>query len=207
MVLPGAIDTNITDNSKVEIQGLTDRLQAMEGETRGLRQRVLEERSLALRDPLTGLPNRLAYDERMAQEYERWKRYRRPLAVSVWDVDRFKLINDTYGHKAGDRVLAIVARLLQQNIRATDFIGRYGGEEFVVLMPETALDGARVVAEKLRAAIEAAETHFKGQPVKITISAGLTLFAEQDTPETVFERADRGLYEAKAQGRNRCHFV
>jgi diguanylate cyclase len=187
-----------------EIRQLTSRLESLEQETTELRDRVQEERSLALRDPLTGLPNRLAFDERIGQEFARWKRYGRPLVVSIWDIDRFKRINDNYGHKAGDRVLRILAELLSEQVRETDFMARYGGEEFVLLMPETGLDGAQSVAEKLRLAVQECDTHFHGQPVELTVSCGLTLLSEGDTAESALERADQALYRAKRAGRNRC---
>lgn len=187
-----------------EIRDLTSRLESLEQEASQLRERVQEERSLALRDSLTGLPNRLALDERMTQELARWKRYGRPLAISIWDIDHFKSINDRYGHKAGDRVLKILATVMSARVRETDFMARYGGEEFVLLMPETALDGAMQVAEKLRAAVAECDTHFHGQPVELTVSCGLTLFGEGDSGESALERADEALYRAKRLGRNRC---
>ena len=124
--------------------------------------------------------------------------------MAVWDIDKFKNVNDTYGHQAGDRVLTVVAKLLSQQIRETDFVARFGGEEFVLLMPETPLDQARKVADNLRNSIEACEFHFKDQRVPVTISCGLAEFNDGDKAETVFDRADRALYKAKHSGRNRC---
>lgn len=192
------------ERAEREVAKLTDRLHQVEGEADALRSRVQRERNQALIDPLTEIHNRLAYNERIVQEYARWKRYQAPLTFTVWDVDNFKNINDTYGHQAGDKVLKIVAKLLATQIRETDFVARYGGEEFVILLPETELAGARTVAEKIRTAVEECEFHYRGSRVLITISCGLTTFRIGDDPEQVFARADAALYRAKAAGRNRC---
>lgn len=186
------------------VQTLTEKLQHMEHETSVLRSHLQEERTLALLDSLTGIHNRLAYRERLAQEFARWKRYQTPLTLIVWDVDRFKKINDTYGHKSGDKALVTIAQLFKEQIRETDFLARYGGEEFVVLLPATPLDTAALVAEKLRAAVESCHFHFRDQDVPITISGGLAQCAADDTPETLFERADAAMYRAKRNGGNLC---
>ena len=192
------------ERAEQEAKELADRLNEVETEAKGLRDRVIRERRQALCDSLTGIHNRLAYDERVTQEYARWKRYATPLTLLIWDVDRFKVTNDTYGHQAGDKVLRVIAKLLDGNVRETDFVARYGGEEFVVLLPETDLAGARAVAEKLRTKIEQTEFHYRNQPVRITISGGLAQFRAGDEVDTVFSRADAALYQAKATGRNRC---
>ena len=152
---------------------------------------------------MTGLPNRAAWNERAALEVARWQRYGGELQVAVLDVDLFKRINDNYGHLAGDRVLKIIAQELAKRLRKTDFIARFGGEEFVVLLPATPLDGAEQLLETLRTAIEACPFHFKGERLIITLSGGLASFASGDTLEAVFERADQALYQAKGSGRNR----
>jgi diguanylate cyclase len=188
-----------------QLHALTEKLRCMEGESEQLRERLHQERQLALRDGLTDLPNRLAYKERVEYEHARWRRYAAPLALLVWDVDRFKAINDTYGHKAGDKALKTIAQLLQSQLRKTDFLARYGGEEFIMLMPETPLRDARAVAEKLLAAVANSRFHYREQAVPISISCGLTEFCGQDTPETAFERADQAMYRAKQAGGNRCH--
>jgi diguanylate cyclase len=187
-----------------EVAALTEKLTSVQGESDQLRERLQDERNLAMVDALTGIPNRLAYNERLKQEYMRWQRYRSPLVLVVWDVDKFKVVNDDYGHQAGDKVLTVIGKLLQQQSRETDFIARFGGEEFVLLLPETDMESALVVTEKLRLAVEATEFHFRGKRVLVTISCGMSEFAENDSPEQVFERADKALYEAKSSGRNRC---
>jgi len=187
-----------------QVRELTSRLHQMEVESENLRARVQQEHQQALNDPLTGIHNRLAYNERITQEYARWKRYQTPLTLAIWDLDLFKDINDTYGHKAGDKVLRTIARLLQGKLRETDFLARYGGEEFVTLMPETPLETARAVAEKLGDSVENCGFHYQDNHVPITVSCGLAEFHEGDTPESVFTRADAALYRAKQAGRNRC---
>ncbi len=187
-----------------QMAALKSRLAEMEEETEQLRNQVHEERHQAFTDALTGLPNRFAYEERLDQEYERWKRYRTPLSILIIDVDHFKRINDTYGHQAGDKALRIIARELSIATRKTDFIGRYGGEEIVLLMPETSAEAALAAAEKLRQKIEQCGFHFREKKVTITVSCGISEYREGDTPESAFERADQALYEAKRSGRNRC---
>ena len=189
---------------EAQVAQLTERLREMETESAQLRERIGEEHRQALTDPLTGIPNRLAYQERIAQEYARWKRFSTPLALLIWDVDRFKHINDQYGHKAGDKVLKVIAGTLADNIRETDFLARYGGEEFVLLMTGAGQPAIGEVADKLRAAVETCGFHYRGENVPITISCGIAEFRDGDHVEGVFERADRALYRAKDQGRNRC---
>ncbi len=187
-----------------ENEQLSGQLKELESESGKLRQQVIESKNKALIDQLTQLPNRMAYDERMSQEYARWKRYNSTLIIMVWDIDYFKKVNDTYGHQAGDKVLKVVAGLLRKNLRETDFIARFGGEEFVGLMPETTLGGGFKIAEKIRGAVENLEFHYRGSNVKVTISCGISLFIKNDTPESAFARADKALYQAKDEGRNRC---
>jgi len=192
------------ERAEEEVRKLNARLRNLEQESSALRERIREERHQALIDPLTEVPNRLAYNERIAQEYARWKRYRSPLVFTVWDVDNFKRINDTYGHQAGDKVLKVVAKILSSQVREADFVARYGGEEFVILLPETDLAQARVVTEKIRAAVEACEFHYRTERVSITISCGMAQFHDQDEADAVFARADAAMYRAKAAGRNCC---
>jgi diguanylate cyclase len=185
------------------LQALVERVAGMEQEARGFREHLEEQRQKALVDALTGLPNRAAWNERLEIEGARWQRYGGELLMAVLDIDHFKRINDDYGHLAGDKVLKIIAGELAKRVRATDFIARFGGEEFVVLMPSTPLDGGGKLLDVLRTAIEACPFHFKGQPVTITLSGGLAAFHPGDAGEQVFERADQALYRAKRDGRNR----
>jgi diguanylate cyclase len=195
------------EDAKVQIASMSDRLRDLEDETAELRSRIKQERNQAMVDPLTGIPNRLAYEERLEQEVARWKRFATPLVLVMWDVDLFKKINDSFGHRAGDKVLRTIARTLEGGIRETDFMARYGGEEFVQLMTGSSLEECLPVAEKLREAIKNTGFHFRDQSVTITASCGLAEFRDGDSVEQWFERADKALYKAKQEGRNRCELA
>lgn len=186
-----------------QLKTLNYRLVEMEGESERLRARLAQERIQAMTDPLTCIANRLGYERRMEQEFARWQRYGNPLSMLVCDVDHFKRINDSYGHKAGDRALMAIAKSINQHVRQTDFVARVGGEEFVVLLPETALEAAKVVAEKLCQGVAGCEFVYEGTPVPITMSLGVAGFGPEDEIDDVYRRADKALYQAKEQGRNR----
>lgn len=156
---------------------------------------------LARQDPLTGLHNRRAADERLEAEFQRWTRSGAEYAVLLMDIDCFKRVNDTHGHEVGDRVLQHVASELRQQMRSTDFLARFGGEEFLAILPDTDRDGARVMAEKLR-------HHVAERPIapvgQVTLSIGLApVKAEDGDCEAAVRRADAALYAAKDAGRNR----
>lgn len=187
-----------------QIALMTEKLQALETETESLRNKLKIENDRALRDVLTGLPNRLACKDRMELEAKRWNRYRKPLTLVIWDIDHFKRINDKYGHKAGDKTLALVGQLLQKNIRETDFVARYGGEEFVMLMPNTQASQALKMADNIRALIEHSGFNYNAIAINLTLSCGICEFAGDDLHDDVFVRADSALYQAKQSGRNRC---
>lgn len=188
-------------------QELRERLSTLEKESNELRHRMLEAHHLALLDAVTDLPNRMAYEERVEQEYARWKRFAEPLTMLVWDVDNFKAINDRYGHQAGDKALRVIAQSLKQRLRETDFIARYGGEEFVTLLCGADEEQAYKVAEKMRMGVMECAFHSAGKAVNVTISCGLSQFAEGDSSEAVFARADQAVYQAKRNGKNRCEIA
>jgi diguanylate cyclase (GGDEF)-like protein len=182
----------------------------LEEERARVRAELMRTRELALQDELTGLANRRALEQMLANEVERSQRHARPLAILMADIDRFKSINDTYGHRAGDEVLRELARLLAEKLRSIDRAARYGGEEFFVLMPDTPVDEARRVAERFRSAVE--EHTFVVDPeddeppigLRLTVSIGVSGLPENaETLEGLVEVADRALYEAKRRGRNR----
>ncbi|WP_313738876.1 diguanylate cyclase [Pseudomonas sp.] len=185
------------------LQGLAARVASMEQEALGYREHLEEQRQKALIDPLTGLANRAAWSERLAQEMQAWQARGGHLSMAILDLDHFKRINDGYGHLAGDKVLKLVANVLRKRLRGSDFMARFGGEEFVLLMPQTSLEQATQQLESLRAAVEACPFHFKGEPVTITTSIGCSVFRSGESGEAVLGRADKALYRAKAQGRNR----
>ncbi|WP_110995024.1 GGDEF domain-containing protein [Pseudomonas sichuanensis] len=185
------------------LHGLAERVASMEQEAQGYREHLEEQRQKAMIDPLTGLPNRAAWSERVEQEVLDWHENGGHLAMAILDLDHFKRINDGYGHLAGDKVLKIVADQLRKRLRGRDFIARFGGEEFVLLLPQTSPPAAVQVAEALRAAIEACPFHFKGERVVITTSIGLSAFRPGERGDQVLKRADEALYRAKDKGRNR----
>jgi diguanylate cyclase len=154
-------------------------------------------------DPLTGLPNRAAWSERLDHEIVQWQQHGNTLLLAMLDLDHFKNINDNYGHLAGDKVLKIIASVLRKRLRGTDFIARFGGEEFVLLMPATSPAMGAKLLETMRAAIEACPFHFKGERVTITISMGMSAFRTGEHSDLVLKRADQALYRAKNAGRNR----
>ncbi|TBU96006.1 GGDEF domain-containing protein [Stutzerimonas kirkiae] len=163
-----------------------------------------ELQRLSSTDRLTGLYNRGHWEERLRQECARYGRSGGHASLVMFDIDHFKRINDTFGHQTGDTVIRRVADVVRMTVRESDVAGRYGGEEFAVLLPETDLDGALIFAERLREAVQAQEVSYEGQAVRFTISLGIssTLQAPQG-PEQLIAMADRALYESKAQGRNR----
>lgn len=185
------------------LQVLVDRVASMELEAKGFRDHLEEQRQKALIDPLTGLPNRAAWNERLDMELARLQRYGGELLLAVLDIDHFKRINDDYGHLAGDKVLKIIAGELFKRLRKTDFIARFGGEEFVLLIPSTPMEGGLKLLDTLRSAIETCPFHFKGERVTISLSGGISAFGSAESSEQVFERADQALYRAKRGGRNR----
>ncbi|CAH0258521.1 diguanylate cyclase [Pseudomonas carnis] len=184
------------------LKGLAERVAHMEQEAQGYREHLEVQRQKALIDPLTGLPNRAAWSERLDYEVNAWHQRGNSLSLAMLDLDHFKRINDGYGHLAGDKVLKIIANVLSKRLRPTDFIARFGGEEFVLLMPDSALADALAVGELLREAIAACPFHFKGEPVTITVSMGVAQFQAGERSDLALKRADQALYRAKAAGRN-----
>ncbi|WP_320041361.1 diguanylate cyclase [uncultured Desulfobacter sp.] len=154
-------------------------------------------------DQLTGAKNRRAYDKKIEEEMDRFLRYKNIFSLLVIDADKFKNINDTYGHAIGDRCLQEIIKRTQPLLRKSDMLARYGGEEFVVIMPETDINGAMMAAEKIRQTIEKIEFLVKEETVRVTVSIGVSCIKEGDkSPTDLFERADMAVYKAKENGRN-----
>ena len=158
------------------------------------------------RDSMTQLNNHQRFKDLLDQEISRSERYNAPLSVIITDIDHFKSVNDTFGHPAGDKVIKTIADRLKQGLRESDHIARYGGEEFAIILTETALNDALLVAERLRESIEALKIIYDDQAINVTMSFGLAAFpvGGSISREELVKSADTALYEAKGQGRNQC---
>lgn len=172
----------------------------VEQRTLELRQALIEMERVATTDPLTGIGNRLWFEQQCAKELTRSLRHRHPLLLVLFDLDFFKRVNDQFGHQMGDQVLISLVELIQANLRVHDILARWGGEEFVLLLPDTPLPAACFLAEKLR--ILAVQHQFPHQQ-SLTISLGIAQFDGSETAEHWLSRVDQALYQAKAAGRNR----
>jgi two-component system, cell cycle response regulator len=163
-----------------------------------------EASRLSITDALTGVWNRRHFDLRLDEELERSARFLEPFGLLLLDVDAFKPINDVYGHPAGDFVLVELARRLQDVTRSVDVVARFGGEEFALILPRTPLEGAMLVAEKIRTAVARSQFDAMGQEIPVTVSVGAAAYPDSGVdPRTLLAAADEALYEAKATGKNR----
>lgn len=174
-----------------------------------LRNALLYQQALhtALRDPLTGVNNRTAFDSSLKREIDLARRHGTAFGMVVLDIDHFKHINDRYGHMVGDCVLRDVAEQAAACVRSTDMLFRYGGEEFVILLSSTSVQGAKRLAERIRAAIEKMHCRYGDTKIKITGSLGVACLHKDDTAQALFERADQALLKAKQDGRNRVNYA
>ena len=187
------------EHNKTKVKNLTRKIREMEAEAIDLRGEIKTKQDLAVKDPLTGVYNRAGYEERVAEEFARRSRTGSPLSLVFVDCNKFKEINDTFGHAAGDVVLVKVAETLKARARASDVVSRYGGDEFVVLLPDTPIDGAKVFAEAACKKILGAGFNNNGEPLDVSISCGITEVTDDDTPASALERADEAMYKAKQQ--------
>ncbi|MCU0573122.1 MAG: GGDEF domain-containing protein [Syntrophobacteraceae bacterium] len=187
-----------------EIEDLQKNIRTMKKEIGQAKERTRSLEREVLLDSLTGIHNRRAYEQHIMEEMQRFRRYQQTFSLILFDVDRFKDLNDRFGHRAGDKCLKEIINRIKLCIRNTDFLSRYGGEEFAIILPGTNREGACIVAEKVRRAIEMTRFYFQNQAIPVTISLGVTEVREADPePETVFARADDAMYRAKREGRNR----
>ncbi len=164
---------------------------------------ALNQGQLAITDPLTHIMNRRGITVALLDVMAQAERYRAPLTVAMADIDHFKKINDNYGHEAGDQVLEEIAGILSEELRMPDKVGRYGGEEFVVLFPHTGLVQARKISDRIRARVGKHRFDTKAGRLPVTISVGVAQFQRGEDLEKLVSRADRALYDAKEAGRNR----
>ncbi len=168
-----------------------------------LKQQMEKVKQEIIIDPLTRTYNRRAYDEKIKQEMMGFQRYSRPTALAIVDIDHFKNVNDTYGHRTGDGVLRILSGVMKKEIREIDVLARYGGEEFALILPHTSYEQALDVTERIRRKVEESRFTYKSKPFSVTISIGVGTLRAEDTLETYVERVDQALYRAKNSGRNR----
>jgi len=175
--------------------------QKVEERTRELADKNRQLEALSTTDWLTRISNRVKLESDFSVQLDRARHFGTSFAVLLCDVDYFKRINDTFGHQAGDQVLIELARLLKHSMRQSDQVGRWGGEEFMLILPETSLDDALTLAERLRLMVS--RHGFPGGAASVTISVGVSAYRADDTQESLIERADQALYRAKSEGRNR----
>ncbi len=195
-LVKGQIDGNLLQRSiryAIERKKVAEELKRLNG--------LLEHR--AATDPLTGILNRLKFNDMLSAEIQRSKRYDTPLSLIMFDIDRFKDINDSHGHHAGDKVLCEIVDLVKEHLRGPDFFARWGGEEFMIIATNTGQDNARILAENLRLMI--GQHHIQGVG-RVTCSFGVTQFTN-DTEDQFTQRVDRALYQAKALGRDRVEIA
>lgn len=185
---------------------MQERVIALESEASAYKQKLFTQRAAALSDQLTKLPNRMAYEEKAQFEVQQAKKSGGHLCLGILDIDHFKKINDTYGHSVGDKTLQVIAKHIRQFLPKEDFVARWGGEEFVMLLPNTSLNDAFEKVEVVRKKIATLPFKFKGQRVTVTLSCGLCQINQKITLEEAFEKADSFLYKAKDSGRNQTIF-
>lgn len=190
-----------------QFKGMVRQIKELQNETKNYQNTLKKQNKQLHIDFLTQIPNRAAWSERLQIEFTRYQRYQNPLNLAVIDIDRFKIINDTFGHLAGDKVLNVIAQTLQKSLRNADFIARYGGEEFTLLLPDINQEQTQVVLKKLCKNIKVIPFKFKKENISITISIGCTTFNPEDDVDSAFERADKALYKAKNLGRNQAVYV
>jgi diguanylate cyclase (GGDEF)-like protein len=184
------------------LSSMQSRIDTLQQQTSVYKKKLAEQAMQSRTDPLTRLPNRQAFNERLEAAFTKFKENGDLLAVAVVDIDHFKSINDRFGHAAGDKTLQVVSKFLKQSLSENDFIARWGGEEFVMLLPQAQMADIDKKLNEVRTKLAAMPFKFKQEKVKITASFGATCFNDNDTTETVFERADEYLYKAKRNGRN-----
>ena len=186
----------------------TERLDTLASEVEILKEELEKTKNISMSDGLTGAFNRLAFDSKITKLIEGNRKSRSPFSLMIIDIDNFKLINDSYGHLVGDRVIVALVQKCRQFIREGDFLARFGGEEFVIILPEASLrqtmNRARKLCEAISDALYAVDDSDKSEPLSFTVSIGVSVFRRNDTLESILERADKALYRAKDFGKNQA---
>lgn len=200
-------DENDTQILEQKIVGLSIKVKSLEEHAHDLEEAIRKKHEEAITDPLTKLYNRAAYIQALEKAWMLWKEQSVPATLLVWDIDHFKMLNDRHGHAAGDKVLQAVAAKLKLGVEKDDIVARFGGEEFVMLLNNKTIREGEELAERVRSIIASTEFTYKQQPLKVTISCGVASFITNDTPTTLFERADKALYKAKRTGRNKVEVL
>jgi len=196
-----------TNKMMAENQLLEDKLEKSSAKMQSLKNEMQEVREEAYRDSLTGLANRKKLDLEIVRVVAEARANQTPLSLVFFDIDHFKSFNDTYGHQIGDQVLKLVAKCMNESLKGRDIACRYGGEEFVIILPNTDLEGAEIIANQLRKAIYSKEIRNRqtGETMtRVTLSAGIALLTDKDDPDSFIERADQALYQAKRKGRDQA---
>ena len=196
-------ETQIAEESQ---KALNVTLSSAMAEIDTLRKELHQAKTESLTDALTDISNRKAFDNSLDELIEESSQNEAPFCLVIGDIDHFKVFNDTYGHLVGDKVLRFVATILKRSVKGKDTVARYGGEEFAILLPDTDLTGAHIVAEQIRSAISAGKLKNKAGDKnygQITMSLGISQYRANDIPTAIIKRADDALYLAKENGRNR----
>jgi len=197
-------DKKFQEESSEKLQHMQTRMEFFRREMKKATLKAQQMEKEILLDPLTGAYNRRAYDKRVKEEVERFFRYNTVFSMILFDIDHFKNINDTYGHDVGDKCLYEIIQTVTPFLRQSDFLTRYGGEEFILILPETELEGASMVAEKIRKTVEEISFIYKKEKVAITVSLGVTSIISDDSGyDSLFDRLDKAMYKAKNSGRNK----
>jgi diguanylate cyclase len=187
-------------SNKVE---MNQHVQELEKENQVLLAELHKERKLSMMDTLTQLPNRQGFNNRLDEELSRANRYNHYLSIAILDIDKFKRINDDFGHLVGDKVLRMIAKEMKRKCRESDYIARFGGEEFILLLPQTSLDDAVIAVDKLREHVANCPFHYQNKPVPLSLSGGVAERKADESTESWIDRADSALYESKNNGRNK----
>ena len=208
LVVFGSYDISELEQLNIAVTQLNEELAVIQRDlmkaNRKLQQKEKEITKLMLTDPLSGIANRRHFDTVFSQEYERNKRYfkaEKSFCLVSADIDHFKLVNDTWGHDVGDIIIRCFAQTMQQHKRSSDFVARVGGEEFMIILPETSLDNGYLVINRIREVFKSMV--YEGVDKQITASFGVAQFSEDDTPEQLIKKTDIALYQAKDTGRDK----
>ncbi len=200
-----AADAREMQRVSEKLGGLHRKIHTVRTEIEQVQQKAKKLEQEVLQDPLTGIHNRRAYEKRLQHEVDRFQRYGQVFSLLLFDVDEFKAVNDRYGHMAGDKCLQEISGRVQKILRASDFMARYGGDEFIILLPGVGKSKLSVVAEKVRAEVKNLRFLYQGQPIHLSLSlGGSEIHWDDSSGESLFNRADGALFEAKKGGRNRA---